>query len=196
MSFIVFFIALIPAVIVVIVAQATGSRVASFLAAVVAGSVGLMTGNPAYAAIDLIFVAVAAWLSWPSGDPEKNAAAALKRAEQKAHYDSPEYKEEEMHWVILIVGLSMGGFLLYEMLPSSRTTKPHPVSPNVHAAPQAARAPVVPLAVAPAQKDRQKPNARSMPTSSKPRPLAKSPFQKCVEIVDEKKMQTCLEKLD
>ena len=66
MSAIVILIAAAPAVAVVAVALYTKSKLATFIAAVIAATLGVVTGSPAYIALDLLFVAVATYLAWPS----------------------------------------------------------------------------------------------------------------------------------
>ena len=55
-------IALLHAVFVFGIAAWTRSKVALIVAAIIAGIIGVATGNPAYASADLIGIAVAFWL--------------------------------------------------------------------------------------------------------------------------------------
>ena len=63
MSWVVFLIALVPAIGVVVVAEKTRSKGAVSVAAIVAAGLGLLTGNPAYIGIDLFFVGIATFIS-------------------------------------------------------------------------------------------------------------------------------------
>jgi hypothetical protein len=65
MSLTVLAIAAIPAIAVVVVAVRTNSITATTLAAIAAGSIGIFTGSPHYALLDIFAVAVATWLAWP-----------------------------------------------------------------------------------------------------------------------------------
>lgn len=59
----IFLLALIPALGVFVVAAITESKAKTSIAAVVAAAIGVVTGNPAYMALDLLFVAVVYWVS-------------------------------------------------------------------------------------------------------------------------------------
>ena len=59
----IFLIALVPALGVLVVAAISKSRVKTTVAALIAAVVGVFTGNPAYTALDLLFVIIAYGIS-------------------------------------------------------------------------------------------------------------------------------------
>lgn len=115
----IFLIALIPALGVFVVAAITESRAKTTIAAVVAAAVGVLTGNPAYMALDLVFVAVVYWVSISNlggGTSEKALPAAPKPEPVVAKRDS----EAGTTWVVL-GGL---GFLAYVVFGTGSNHRP------------------------------------------------------------------------
>ena len=190
-------IAAIPAVAVAVISSTTGSRMATLLAALIAVAVGLLTGNPAYAALDVGCVAIAIWLSWPQADPKKVQATATKRAAQRAYYESAEYKRKENLWTVVGGVAMVGGYLLYLFWPIVMTNKLSFVPPsNTTVTAPSTYAVTVPAAVAkPLAPKVSKAAAGKEPQISRPQKVIKTTFQQCVQIPDEGKMQNCLEKL-
>lgn len=94
MSVLVLLIALVPAAGVVIVSEATNSRAAVALACVVAVLIGVMTGNPAYAALDVCAALAATWFSWPKLSPEEIQKKKKAKQEREAYYASQAYQDD------------------------------------------------------------------------------------------------------
>jgi hypothetical protein len=193
---IVFAIAAAPAVVVAVVAASTESRAATLAAALVAAAIGVITGNPAYIGLDIAFVALALWLSWPQVDPAKIRAASAKRAAQKAYFESPEFKRKEQLWGGVFAVVLVGGFFLYQKWPTIMAERPGTEIPNTNVSMVKTQTTTVsPSITPPSIASSSSPVVAKAPQSSGPRRLGKSPFQKCVEIIEEKKMQVCLEAL-
>lgn len=76
MSSTVLLIAAVPAVVVACVGWTTRSRIAITIAAVIAASLGLLTGSPQYAGIDLLAVVIATWIAWPNPMPPPESGAS------------------------------------------------------------------------------------------------------------------------
>lgn len=120
-------IALLPAVFVFGIAAWTRSKVALIVAAIIAGIIGVATGNPAYAIADLIGIAVAFWLGISLINSQKPAPPP------HTEKPLPEAKKNDSSWVVSIIGLAIGAAYFYNTV----TNKPVTVPPAVLQAPQA-----------------------------------------------------------
>jgi len=56
-------IALVPAVVVILIAVGTKSKTKTTVVALIVAALGIFTGNPAYTALDVVAVALAYWLA-------------------------------------------------------------------------------------------------------------------------------------
>jgi hypothetical protein len=122
------FIALLHAVPVFVIAALTKSKVALTVAAIIAGIIGVTTGNPAYAIADLIGIAVAFWLGISRINRQKLAPPP------QTEKPLPEAKKtNDSSWVVSIIGLAIVVAYFYNTV----TNKPVPASPPVLQAPQA-----------------------------------------------------------
>lgn len=96
------FIALLHAVPVFVIAALTKSKVALTVAAIIAGIIGVTTGNPAYAIADLIGIAVAFWLGISRINRQKLAPPP------QTEKPLPEAKKtNDSSWVVSIIGLAI-----------------------------------------------------------------------------------------
>ncbi len=117
----VFFIALLHAVFVCVIAVWTKSKVALTIAAVIAGIIGVATGNPAYMLADLIGVAIGFALGISFINDQRPVVALPVEKPPPA----PEKKKEGSSWAIGIVGLVIVGTYLY----NKDTDQPAPSPP-------------------------------------------------------------------
>lgn len=179
----IFLIALVPALGVLVVAAISKSRVKTTVAALIAAVVGVFTGNPAYTALDLLFVIIAYGISMSmvgGGSGAKPPPVAPETAPAVAKSDS------DIGTTLVVLGGL--GFLAYVIFGSGSNHEPAtPSPPTAVAPPPAAKSassyvpamskPEPPLAVVPTQ----------------PKRPPKSPLQRCLEIKSEEKMARCLE---
>lgn len=181
----IFFIALIPALGVFVVAAITESRAKTTIAAAVAGGIGISTGNPAYMALDLLFVGVVYWVSMStlgSGVRDKAPPAAPKPEPVVAKRDS----DAGTTWAVL-GGL---GFLAYVVFGTGSNQRPASQPPPAVVAKPAAGTPVNSYVPAPSV-----PTPQPTAVTTQPKRPPKSPLQRCLEIKSEDKMAKCLETL-
>lgn len=181
----IFLIALIPAFSVFVVAAITESRAKTTIAAVVAAAVGVLTGNPAYMALDLLFVGVVYWVSMStlgSGASEKAPPVAPKPEPVVAKRDS----DAGTTWVVL-GGL---GFLAYVVFGSGSNHRPASQPQPAEVAKPAAATPVNSYVPAPSM-----PMPQPTAVTTQPKRPPKSPLQRCLEIKSDDKMAKCLEAL-
>ena len=102
------FIALLQAVPVFMIAAWTKSRIALTTAAIVAGYIGVVTGSPAYMAVDLIGVCLAFWLGmYLIKDQKPYIAPQTEKPSQTL-----QNKKDDSFWGG-IVGLIIVGVFLY-----------------------------------------------------------------------------------
>jgi hypothetical protein len=132
MTITVFLIALLHAAPVFVIAVWTESTVKLILAAVVAGIIGVGTGNPAYAAADLIGIAVAFGL----GISFINSRKPGPPTQTKKPLPETE-KSNDSSWVGKAIGLAIVAIFFYIMA----TNKSLPVLPPVVYAPKASTIP-------------------------------------------------------
>jgi len=121
------FIALLHSVPVFVIAVFTKSKVALTFAAIIAGIIGVATGNPAYAIADLIGIAVAIWLGISLINSQKPAPPP------HTEKPLPEAKTNDSSWVVSIIGLAIVATYFY----NTATNKPVTVPPPVLQTPQA-----------------------------------------------------------
>jgi len=121
-------IALLHAVFVFGIAAWTRSKVALIVAAIIAGIIGVATGNPAYASADLIGIAVAFWLGISLINSQKPAPP---RQTEKPLTEAK--KTNDSSWVVSIIGLAIVATYFY----NTATNRPVTVPPPVLQAPQA-----------------------------------------------------------
>ena len=203
MSWIVFLIAVVPAIGVVVIAEKTRSRGAVIAAAIVAAGLGLLTGNPAYIGIDLLFVGTSTYISWDITKtpiyhtPEEIAAAQEKArlariAEQEANARQEKAIAEFFQGALMLGAIAL--VLFWKFWPPSApqenitnaAMQPQPV------ATQPARAAVK------AEKPKKLTSAQSSTDTQrrakKTPPVKRNPVEKCLEIPDEQAMVHCLER--
>lgn len=181
----IFLIALIPALGVFVVAAITDSRAKTTIAAVVAAAVGVLTGNPAYMALDLLFVGVAYWVSMSAlggGTSESAPPVAPIPKSVVAKRDS----DAGTTWVVL-GGL---GFLAYVVFGSGSNHRPNSQPPPAVVARPVAATPVNSYVPAPSM-----PMPQPTAVTTQPKRPIKAPLQRCLEIKSEEKMAKCLEAL-
>ena len=183
-------IALVPAVVVILVAIWTESKGATLLAALIAALLGLLTGSPAYAVLDLGAVAIATLFAWKTvsfqtRDPAKKAAKAAELALLTKKIDAfGDAVFTAYYWIVAILcaaGL-MWIFFLQPKAPVSPASKP-------------ALAPPLPQVIAPSVPVVAAPTPNPQGQIQKKKVSSKTPMQRCVEIKDEAKMLSCLEGL-
>ena len=177
----IFLIAIVPAAVVVAVST-SGSRLATAATAAIAASLGALTGNPAYALLDVGAVAAALYFCWP----EQSAVKKAEREEKKVYWDSPEGKakgKEMEYWIWGIGCIGLVGYMYLQLKPIRQPVEPVAAAQTYHAPMKSTLAPPI---LAPAQ------HSPVPPT----RPKRKSLLQKCLEIRDELRMVDCLERLD
>lgn len=183
-------IALVPAILVILVAVWTGSKAATILAASMAMLFGLFTGSPAYAALDLGAVAVATLFAWNTvsfqpRNPARKAAKAAEAAEVAKKLDA--LGDAALTTYLWIVGaLCAIGLIWFLIL--------QPKAPAVSAY-KPALTPSLPLVIAPTVAIVSTPTRKPQGQVQRRKVSSMAPMRKCVEIVDEAKMLTCLEGL-
>lgn len=188
MSLLVFAIAAVPAAFVLFVADKTRSKPAIVLTAAVAAAVGVLTGNPAYLGLDLIFVGVALFIAWNIAktplqrtpeEIERRRLARIQTEEAQAKWDKA---VSEFIKNALIVG-AVAVFLVVKFWrpTAPATAQPQPVSQLPAPAPPAR--PAAPLQPA------AKKNASAQRKPRQPRSV-----EQCLKIADESVMAHCLER--
>ena len=183
-------IALVPAIVVLLVAIGTESKAATLSAASIAALLGLLTGSPVYAVLDLGAVAVATLFAWntvtfQAHNPAREATKAAELAAFTKKLDSfNEGVITTFYWIggISSIAILVWFFLLQQKVPAASTYKPALVSPL-----QRDIVPVVPVIATPTQSAQVKVPKKKISN--------KTPMQRCVEIIDEAKMLACLEGL-
>ena len=183
-------IALVPAVVVILVAIWTKSKGATLFAASIAGVLGLLSGSPAYAALDLGAVAIAtafAWktVSFQARDPAREAAKAAELAQLTSKLDAfGDAVLATYYWLVAILSAAGLIWLLF-------------LQPNAPVAPASkpTLAPPLPQVIAPAVPVVATPTLNPQAQVPKKKVSSKTPMQRCVEVKDEAKMLTCLEGL-
>lgn len=181
----IFLIALIPALGVFVVAALSESRAKTTVAALIAAAVGVLTGNPAYMALDLLCVGVVYWVSMSTlgGGTGAKAPPVAPKPDPVAAKGNTD------------AGTTLGilgglGFLAYLIFGSGSNHGPATqASPAVVAKPPTAT-PANSYVPAP-----PKPIPPRTTVSTQPKRPPKSPLQRCLEIKSEDKMTKCLETL-
>ena len=205
MSWIVFLIAVVPAIGIVVIAEKTRSKGAVLAAAIVAAGLGLLTGNPAYIGIDLLFVGIATYISLNITKkpiyrtPEEIAAAQEKSrlariAEQEAKARQKKSIAEFFQGALMLGAVVFVLFGKFWQPSAPNENIPHvamqPQLPPVATQPN--RATVKP------EKPQKVNSAQSSPVtqqSAKKTPLEKkNSVEKCLKIPDEQAMVRCLER--
>lgn len=125
----VLFIVLLHAVPVFVIAVWSKSKFALILAAIIAGIIGVATGNPAYIFADLIGVAIAFALGISFINDQKSSPAP--KIEKPA--PAPEKKVENSSWVSGIVMLVIVAAIFYDKV----ADKPKPSPPSAQVQQQA-----------------------------------------------------------
>lgn len=116
----VLFIVLLHAVPVFVIAAWTESKLALFIAAIVAGIIGVATGNPTYMFADLIGVAIAFALGIGIINEQKLSPAP--QIEKPA--PAPQKKEDDSSWISGIVVVVIAAVFLH----NKTTDKPAPLT--------------------------------------------------------------------
>ena len=192
-------IAVMPALAVLLIAGLTGSRFWTWVAAVAAAAVGVLSGQPQFMVVDLVAVALALWMS-----------LAGLRGKSKPSVEKPAPAKEQSsadHGVAALVGLiSVAALAFLFLTPFTQT----PVTTKVQPAPAAnavKQMPTVPspktqLPVDPQiQKQRQKveskvtQNPRVANSVPAQRVNSLTPLEQCLTIPSEAGMGRCLEGL-
>ena len=185
MSLVVVLIAALPAVAVVVVAETTRNKAAIVAAAIAAATLGLRTGNPAFAGVDLLAVALALYISWNIAktplprspeELERRRLARIAAEEAQARWDKA-CNEFLKNALVVVV---MAGFLAIKFWTPATPAQPVQATPPPAAA-QAAKPTAPPAAAKTAKKPPPKP--------SKPRTV-----EQCLKIADEHVMVRCLER--
>lgn len=178
-------IALVPALGVFVVAAISESKFKTTVAALIAAAVGVLNGNPAYMALDFLFVIIAYWTSMSilsGGSDSKPPSVAPERA--------PKVSNSYSNWGSTIGVLGGIGVLAYLTFGSGSNNK---------AVVQAVMPAVVQLPAATSAKPHitAQSAARPSPTAVKAQPKRppNSPLERCLEIKSETKMAKCLEDL-
>jgi hypothetical protein len=129
----VFYIVLLQAIPVFIIAAWTKSKVALTIAAIIAGIIGVAIGNPAYMAVDLIGVVIAFSLGILFINSQKPFVP------QKLEKPAP--NEGDSPWGLVVIGILVAAYLY---ITPSRNPPPPPTSPVVQL-PQPVNAESTPL---------------------------------------------------
>jgi len=180
-------IALVPAVVVILIAVGTKSKTKTTVVALIVAALGIFTGNPAYTALDVVAVALAYWLAMSF------LGNTIKPAEPPVVFPTappiPNVKESDsgsLSPVAVIAALGVFGYLYLSpgshkppnQQPPPANTQPVVSVSRPYIAPQPASSPLPVVA--------KKQSKRS----------PKSPLQRCMEIRSEDMMAACLERLE
>lgn len=173
-------IALVPAILVLLIAIGSESKTKTGWAAAAAIAVGVFTGNPAYTLLDVGAVVGALVLAWnfvpfktvvqPVRAPQSTSKGVQKTAGESTGF--------------LVVLLAAAGIAIFGSLNKNTAPVQQPASPapqiRQSQPPTPPRAPVALTRGAPKQ-------------AQKSKAPAKSPLQRCLEILSDDKMAACLE---
>jgi hypothetical protein len=205
MSWVVFLIALVPAIGVVVVAKKTRSKGAVSVAAIVAAGLGLLTGNPAYIGIDLFFVGIATFISWEIAkspvyrSPDEIAAAQeIARLERiKAEEAAVKRKQAiaEFFQAALVLGAIV--FVIFWKFWQPSAPQANGANATTQLQPQPVAAQPARAAIKPekAKKVNSKQStAATQRSARKAPPTEMHPVEKCLTIPDEQGMVRCLER--
>ena len=185
MSLLIFAIAAVPAAFVLFVADKTRSKSAIVLTATVAAAVGVLTGNPAYLGLDLIFVGIALFIAWNIAKtplqrtPEEIERRRLERIQAEEAQAKWDKAVNEFIFIALLVGLGVMVLTFKYWLPI--------VAP-MQSQPQPAIQPPA-SAVTPQARPPQKSAPKPAPAQRQPRSV-----EQCLKIADESAMVRCLER--
>jgi hypothetical protein len=116
----VFYIVLLQAIPVFIIALWTKSKVALIIAAIIAGIIGVVTGNPAYMLADLIGVVIAFGLGISFINSQKPFVPPK--------LENPASKDGDSPWGLVVIGLLVAA---YFYITPARNPPPPPTSPVV-----------------------------------------------------------------
>ncbi len=180
-------IALIPAVIVFLVAVGTESKAKTTVAALIAAALGVFTGNPAYMVLDVAAVGFAYWLAmsvvWDTTKPKTSTTVATPAPTPVVNKaDSDSYSA-----VVVIAVLGVFAYLSFSSSSSHR-----PPSEQTQSASTQPTAPVQKPYIAPQLSPVPPPDT----VQKQPKRAPKAPLQRCLEIRSEDKMVACLERLN
>jgi hypothetical protein len=205
MSWVVFLIALIPAIGVVVVAEKTRSKGAFLVAALVAAGLGVLTGNPAYLGIDLLFVGFAIYVSWQITKtpiyrtPEEIAAAQEKAQLEQLKAEEAAAKRKKTITEFFQGALTLGAaaFLLYSKFWQPTVTRENAANATTHQQPQPTAA--QPTHAAMKSEKAKRVNSKQSSTTTqrsakKTSPAPNKPVEKCLELRDDQAMVHCLER--
>ena len=183
----IFLIALLPAFVVFVVAAITESKFKTSVAALLAIAVGVLTGNPAYMALDIGFVVVSYWLSMKGlGANISQKPAPVKPPPMSRPMPLAAAPNDDANFGVTFAALGVVIVVAYVFFGSGSGQKPTPQSPRPAAIPSAPSNETSPALVPLAPKAR--PAAAKEPQK---RP-AKSPVQRCLQIDAVEKMERCL----
>lgn len=205
MSWIVFLIAVVPAIGVVVIAEKTRSKGAVVAAAIVAAGLGLLTGNPAYIGIDLLFVSIATYISWGITKtpiyrtPEENAAAQEKARLARIAEQEAKARQEKAIAEFFQGALMLGAIALVLFWKFWQPSAPQENTTNAAMQPQPQPVATQPTRVTVKPEKPKKVNSAqsshiTQRSAKKTPPDKKNPVEKCLEIPDEKAMVRCLER--
>ncbi len=206
MSWVIFLIALLPAVVVVVVAEKTRSKGAVVVAALIAAAVGFFTGSPAYIFVDLLFVGIATCIAWSiTKTPIYRSPEEIAAAREKARLERIQEQEAEERFAKAIakffqgavVVIAIGGFFLWRSFqPSTSQQDAHNTAGVRPPAQQALNQPTRTAVTAKKAKQAKssRPSKPSQRNAKKPPAAEKSSVEKCLLIPNEQMMVRCLER--
>ncbi|MFC7409446.1 hypothetical protein [Hydrogenophaga atypica] len=196
-------IAAVPAVVVYVVAESSQSKKATFIAALIAILSGVVTGNPAYMALDIAAVVIATALALKNVEFKQSTdgfIARWKKSLREYHAD-PKNKEREkkverqMLAFTFLCGLGIVAWSIW----SIQKIKPENVPRQ--AAPYIPTPTHTPSAVSTNTPTPQKAPQNNPPpkntNNTKATPKEKKPdsaIERCLKIKDESRMVQCLER--
>ncbi len=132
MTLTVILIALLHAVPVLVVGAVKRSKIWLAVIAMIAGVIGVVTGSPAYAAVDLLAVAVAFFV----GVSYINSQKAVVPKAPKLPPTMPEEKKESSSWIGSILGLVVVAAFLTHKADQKPRPAPAPFPPPMAQVPQ------------------------------------------------------------
>jgi len=181
---VIWLIALVPAAIVFLVAVGTQSKGKAIVAAVVAGAVGIFSGNPAYILLDVGSVMIAVSIAWTTVPFRRQAVDTNVKVEPKPVLDKSNSNEGSPVLLWLLIAGAIGVWFVSENkkpvppanIPNQATARPPHYSP-----PPATQSQIRPVEV--------------VTTPVKKMPPKKTRMQRCLEILSESEMESCLSNL-
>lgn len=191
-------IAILPALAVLVIAGLTGDRFWTWVAAAAAGFFGVVSGQPAFAFLDLGAVALAMWIALLG--LKKHPLSVKPQPQPQPQLAPIQEKPSEGLGVSGVLGLFVVAALGFKFFGPATVV---PVSTQAQpAAPVTALAPVPKVppvkALKPVDRMSQKPRQSVKPTSTQDPGTAAikpTPLEQCLSIPSEAGMGRCLERL-